>query len=993
MTNVNATGTSQATKSSHISESWREHEIARYDDFLRNSCRPLHQVTSADLTTSRDAILTSLAQLASCQTKTERSLISLFDAAQQYIVAEATPTTSLVPNSGDQALRLCGTCIPRDDGVCDYTLRSNECEISPDVEESLEKTVSAELPVILVQDLATDSRFHSRPYCSPGNFGIFYAAVPIRSPRGINIGVLCVTNSVPGANWDETHSNILRGLSRTIMGYLENNRLKNVQKRNMRMSLGLQNFIDGSFLSSTDYADSCVNMGSECSQTAVPDKMKTNFGLKASSEPSFESDFNHTSRMNVNEDRHGKLTNWHNPFFGAASTVREALEIDGCAFLGEDSRGFHGMRPLEDQAADETMPKQPSPSGSNADDNGVAFSSSARRLWLPCQLLGSASSHGVDSVSTSSNGGGLSQPFLFSLVQRYPKGCLFDFSFHKIVVPDEVHTTFADHKAVSTFTTLADDSANANASIPEPGLRMNCELAELKQQEIEVLLKAFPSARSLGFVPIWDPRKGTSSIGGFIYSNTPKYEFDKHHELLFLRAVGILAAAEAFRLKTTAADRAKSDVLGSISHELRTPLHGITLGLELLNDSGLGISQQNIAHMIETCCRTLSETTEHLLDYSKVNNITESTKLQSNQRKLEANPSSGSGPPTRVVHLHLLVEDVMESIYAGHNYQHLSIAQLLSHSKTQKHADIKAIRRMDFMQATEELNPTGSNDRQLQLQSRDVSVFLLYDPSCAWQFRTVPGAIRRIVMNLFGNSLKYTARGVIKVSIDQSRSENREGRDHMITLTVEDTGSGISEEFLRNNIFKPFSQEDHLSTGTGLGLSVVQRIISQLGGSISITSQLDVGTKVTVSLPMMSETSLAVSELSRKKPDREQTTCYGLRAQVVSSTERLGADPDHKALTTDALMESLCCDYLGMKLSIEADATQLAPDVIILIDTAMSNPSGSVALWQEMPVLVICANALTVHQHESRITTDQPRWHEFVSQPWFEPLQNRAFSF
>ncbi|KNB16830.1 hypothetical protein FOXG_21807 [Fusarium oxysporum f. sp. lycopersici 4287] len=167
-----------------------------------------------------------------------------------------------------------------------------------------------------------------------------------------------------------------------------------------------------------------------------------------------------------------------------------------------DSRGFHGMRPFEDQAADETMPKQPSPPGSNSDDSGVAFSSSARRLWLPCQLLGSASSHGVGSVSTFSNGGGLSQPLLSSLIQRYPKGCLFDLSFHKIVVPNEVHTTFTDHKAVSTFTTSVDALANANASIPEPGLRIKCELAELKQQEIEVLLKAFPNARSLGFVPI-----------------------------------------------------------------------------------------------------------------------------------------------------------------------------------------------------------------------------------------------------------------------------------------------------------------------------------------------------------------------------------------------------------------------------------------------------------------------------------------------------------
>ncbi|EXK24124.1 hypothetical protein FOMG_19137 [Fusarium oxysporum f. sp. melonis 26406] len=372
MTDVNATGTSQATKSSHISESLREHEIARYDDFLRSSCRPPHQVTSADLTTSPDAILNSLAQLASCQTKTE---------------PEATPTTSLAPNScrssGGEALRLCGTCIPRDDGVCDYTLRAGEREILWDTEEPIGETVSVELPVIVVQDLATDSRFHSRLYCRLGSFARFYAAVPIRSPRGINIGVLCVINSVPSANWDETHSDILRGLSKTIMGHLEDSRLKNVQRRNMQMSLGLQTFIDRSFLSSTDCADSCVPMSSECSQAAVLDKMETDLGPKESSQPSFESDFNHTSsRANVNEDRHRKLTNYHNPFLEAATTVREVLEIDGCAFLAADSRGFHGMRSPENKAAGETVPKQPSPSGSNADDNGVAFSSSDRRLWL-----------------------------------------------------------------------------------------------------------------------------------------------------------------------------------------------------------------------------------------------------------------------------------------------------------------------------------------------------------------------------------------------------------------------------------------------------------------------------------------------------------------------------------------------------------------------------------------------------------------------------------
>jgi GAF domain-containing protein len=126
-----------------------------------------------------------------------------------------------VPNpcqsSSDEAFQLCGTSIPRGDGVCDYTLRANERKISWGIEESIEENVSAELPVIIVQDLVTGPRFRS--YCRPGSVARFYAAVPIRSPRGINISVLCVINSVPGANWDETHSTILRGLSKTIMGH------------------------------------------------------------------------------------------------------------------------------------------------------------------------------------------------------------------------------------------------------------------------------------------------------------------------------------------------------------------------------------------------------------------------------------------------------------------------------------------------------------------------------------------------------------------------------------------------------------------------------------------------------------------------------------------------------------------------------------------------------------------------------------------------------
>jgi hypothetical protein len=84
--------------------------------------------SSSELSSCDDAILTALAQAGVFQTGTDRSLISLFDADYQYIVAEATPSSRLLPSvrSGDcrQPLWLCGTSIHRSHGVCEISLLS-----------------------------------------------------------------------------------------------------------------------------------------------------------------------------------------------------------------------------------------------------------------------------------------------------------------------------------------------------------------------------------------------------------------------------------------------------------------------------------------------------------------------------------------------------------------------------------------------------------------------------------------------------------------------------------------------------------------------------------------------------------------------------------------------------------------------------------------------------------------------------------------------------
>jgi PAS domain S-box-containing protein len=105
--------------------------------------------------------------------------------------------------------------------------------------------------------------------------------------------------------------------------------------------------------------------------------------------------------------------------------------------------------------------------------------------------------------------------------------------------------------------------------------------------------------------------------------------------------------------------------------------------------------------------------------------------------------------------------------------------------------------------------------------------------------------IEMIVNNLISNALKYTDHGEIKLTVDK--------RKNNILLSIEDSGVGMSEDFLRK-AFQPFEQEStgnqRLYEGTGLGLSITKNLISLLNGEILLQSSKNSGTIVTVEIPL-----------------------------------------------------------------------------------------------------------------------------------------------
>jgi len=122
--------------------------------------------------------------------------------------------------------------------------------------------------------------------------------------------------------------------------------------------------------------------------------------------------------------------------------------------------------------------------------------------------------------------------------------------------------------------------------------------------------------------------------------------------------------------------------------------------------------------------------------------------------------------------------------------------------------------------------------------------------------------LRQILVNIIGNAVKYTQEG----GEIQVRFSQRPGPEGQVWLdfSCQDNGMGMSQEFL-GKIFLPFERVRSAATrqieGTGLGMSIVKRLVDTMGGVIAVESQEGKGSRFTVSLP------LPVSPLGNREPN------------------------------------------------------------------------------------------------------------------------------
>ena len=160
-----------------------------------------------------------------------------------------------------------------------------------------------------------------------------------------------------------------------------------------------------------------------------------------------------------------------------------------------------------------------------------------------------------------------------------------------------------------------------------------------------------------------------------------------------------------------------------------------------------------------------------------------------------------------------------------------------------------------------------------------------------------PTHIRRIIINLLDNSIKYNKHGGTVTFSSTVKPLN--DAHALFCFTIEDTGIGMTPEFLKH-IYEPFAQEGNDARskfqGTGMGMPIVKSLIDMMGGTIEISSELGVGSTFDVQIPL----DIDRNPQAHTKP-AEMAPGYSLAGMNVLLAE----DNDLNAEIAQALLESV----------------------------------------------------------------------------------------
>jgi signal transduction histidine kinase/CheY-like chemotaxis protein/GAF domain-containing protein len=800
---------------------------------------------------SPDKALTAFCQLAALKLNVDRAMIFLFDADYGYILAEATRSMSLRDDTrhfdGD-GLWLGHTQIPRGFSVCEHTVNLPE-NTGTNGNDSVTSSMAH-----IINNLESDQRFCNRPYVTDGPRLRYYAGVPITSPKGINIGALCALDDEPRSDTTVAEVELLVDLAAAIMSHLEAVRAKAEFQRGSVMLGSLTHFADDAANLRDALASESSSRHSKPSaplQPSMPEVSRSDSmtgtvlpvptevqtppvtiddlpkDLHSTMEQlSVSSSFTHPTpnrsgdlpepaqTRRASDATLAYVTDTQEPssesrtknhiqkiYQLAADTLQKAMRMDGVIFFDAAGLSADGS----DAPGDSQRTVYPTSSGTNtATETHIPRGAAqhVKHLKSSDETISPFYATAWSSASNRPTAQHISRRLLKSLTRKHEQGKIWHSASEE------------DASDAASSSSMSSEPLSAKPIGTGPRVRGST-------RHVATLRQLLPDARCIMFFPIWNHASGRWCSSVILYDCSPLRTFSVENELQFTRAFSDVIMAELGRLDTQRLLQTKSTFISSISHELRTPLHGILGTVEHLKQQNLDSMTSQMVALVEQCGQTMLDTINHVLDYSQVDHIV--------RHRSSSEEDNGSLRLPRKT-----TSNINKSISSS-----ASISRRTAAVNRLTETTIDAVVYSYYC------NPSAPT-------SPKISIILDIDPNplIDWTCRLNPGAWNRICTNLVVNALKFTAEGYIHISLKHQPPTDASSVA-VVNLVVTDTGRGMSRQFMQSSLFQPFEQENGIADGTGLGMSLVAKILKAIGGQISVRSVQGSGTTVSVTVPMV----------------------------------------------------------------------------------------------------------------------------------------------
>ena len=369
------------------------------------------------------------------------------------------------------------------------------------------------------------------------------------------------------------------------------------------------------------------------------------------------------------------------------------------------------------------------------------------------------------------------------------------------------------------------------------------------------------------------------------------------------------AQLEQARKDADAANAAKSSFLANMSHEIRTPMTAVLGYSDLLAEPGRSDAER--ADWVAVIRRNA----RHLLEL--INDVLDLSKIEAGRMTLEAIACD----PAQVL------------------------------------GDVVAMMRQ-------------------RAADKGIALRLDVETPLPRQIIADPLRLRQVLVNLVGNAIKFTEAGEVGV---RAMCDCRDGADcntdptAALQIAVRDTGIGMTPAQV-TRLFRPFSQADETMTrrfgGTGLGLTITQRLVHLMGGEIEVQSEAGMGSTFTLTLPVV-PVALDAAPFAEDHPATGAAAARADGVGVAPTANLTGGrillaedTPDTQRLVA-LLLRRAGADVTIVSTGREAmTAAEAQPFDVILMDMQMPQVDGYTAAAAlrrggvKTPIIAVTAHAM-----------------------------------